>query len=63
MNGVLDDFGATLSFLWQGLLMTILVSMLVVAASLVAGVLLGVGFGYGMAESIVRIRGLKKSFG
>jgi polar amino acid transport system permease protein len=37
----------TLPFLWQGLLVTLHVSALVVGASLVAGVLVGVGFAYG----------------
>ena len=38
---------STMPFLWQGLLMTLLVSGLVVVASLVAGVLSGVGLAYG----------------
>jgi polar amino acid transport system permease protein len=37
----------TLPFLWQGLLVTLWVSALVVAASLVLGVLIGIGFAYG----------------
>jgi polar amino acid transport system permease protein len=37
----------TLPFLWQGFLVTLHVSALVVAASLVAGVLVGIGFAYG----------------
>lgn len=42
------DFAArTLPFLWQGLLMTLYVSALVVAASLVVGVLIGIGFAHG----------------
>lgn len=37
----------TLPFLWQGLAMTLFVSGLVVALSLVSGILVGVGFAYG----------------
>jgi polar amino acid transport system permease protein len=37
----------TLPFLWQGLLVSLHVSALVVASSLVAGVLVGIGFAYG----------------
>ena len=37
----------TLPFLWQGLLVTLAVSGLVVASSLVSGVLFGVGLAYG----------------
>lgn len=37
----------TLPFLWEGLLVTLYVSALVVMASLAVGVLIGVGFAYG----------------
>jgi polar amino acid transport system permease protein len=37
----------TLPFLWQGLLITLWVSALVVAVSLVFGILIGIGFAYG----------------
>ncbi len=37
----------TLPFLWQGLMVTLYVSAMVVALSLVAGVLMGIGFTYG----------------
>lgn len=37
----------TLPFLWEGLLVTLYVSALVVVASLAVGVLIGVGFAYG----------------
>ena len=38
---------ATLPFLWQGLMMTLFVSLAVVAISLVTGVLIGIAFAYG----------------
>lgn len=47
MIGTWTYVTSTLPFLWQGLLMTLLVSGLVVITSLFAGVLIGVGFAYG----------------
>ncbi len=47
MSGTLTYVAATLPFLWQGLLMTLFVSLAVVSLSLVAGVLVGVAFAYG----------------
>lgn len=47
MSGALSFAVATLPFLWQGLWMTLFVSFAVVALSLIAGVLVGVGFAYG----------------
>jgi polar amino acid transport system permease protein len=47
MSGIISFVSMTVPYLWQGLLMTLLVSLLVVTSSLVAGVLLGIGFAYG----------------
>jgi polar amino acid transport system permease protein len=47
MSGALTFIAATLPFLWQGLMMTLFVSLAVVSLSLVAGVMVGVGFAYG----------------
>ena len=47
MSGAAQFLSATLPFLWQGLLMTLFVSATVVAISLIAGILAGVGFAYG----------------
>ena len=47
----------TLPFLWQGFLVTLHVSALVVAASLVAGVLVGIGFAYGPLWLRLLLRG------
>jgi polar amino acid transport system permease protein len=47
----------TLPFLWQGLLVSLHVSALVVAASLVAGVLVGIGFAYGPLWLRLLLRG------
>jgi polar amino acid transport system permease protein len=47
MSGAWTYIAGTVPFLWQGLLMTLGVSLLVVAASLVTGVLLGIAFAYG----------------
>jgi polar amino acid transport system permease protein len=46
MSGTFAFVAQTMPFLWQGLLMTLFVSALVVALSLVAGVLVGVVFAY-----------------
>jgi polar amino acid transport system permease protein len=47
MSGAITFAAATLPFLWQGLLMTLFVSLAVVSLSLIAGVLVGVAFAYG----------------
>ena len=47
MSVAAQFLAVTLPFLWQGLLMTLFVSASVVAISLFAGVLAGVGFAYG----------------
>jgi len=47
----------TLPFLWQGFRVTLHVSALVVAASLVAGVLVGIGFAYGPLWLRLLLRG------
>lgn len=44
---MIDFVLKTLPFLWEGLLITLWVSVLTVAVSLVLGVLIGVGFAYG----------------
>lgn len=48
MSGAMDFVATTLPFLWQGLLMTLFVSFVIVALSLVAGAFLGVGLAYGL---------------
>jgi polar amino acid transport system permease protein len=47
MSGALSFIAATLPFLWQGLMMTLFVSLAVVSLSLVFGVLIGIAFAYG----------------
>ena len=47
MSDVTSFIAATLPFLWQGLMMTLFVSLAVVAISLVTGVLIGIAFAYG----------------
>ena len=47
MSGVTTFIAATLPFLWQGLMMTLFVSLAVVSISLVTGVLIGIAFAYG----------------
>ena len=47
MSNVITFVAATLPFLWQGLMMTLFVSLAVVGLSLVAGVLIGIAFAYG----------------
>ena len=47
MSGMFNYVAATVPFLWQGLLMTLFVSAIVVVLSLAAGVLVGAGFAYG----------------
>jgi polar amino acid transport system permease protein len=47
MNGSMDFVLTTMPFLWQGLLMTLFVSFVIVALSLVAGALFGIGLAYG----------------
>jgi polar amino acid transport system permease protein len=47
MSAVASFVVATLPFLWQGLMMTLFVSVVVVALSLIVGVVFGVGFAYG----------------
>jgi polar amino acid transport system permease protein len=47
MSGAMNFIATTLPFLWQGLIMTLSVSLAVVSLSLVFGVLIGISFAYG----------------
>lgn len=47
MTGWWNFIAGTLPFLWQGLLMTLFIAVIVVVLSLIAGVIVGVCFAYG----------------
>ena len=47
MSAIASFVAATMPFLWQGLMMTLFVSLVIVGVSLVTGILFGIGFAYG----------------
>ena len=53
---MLSDIVASMPFLWRGLFVTIEVSVLVIVASLIAGLLLGIAVTYGPLPARVAIR-------